>query len=58
MIITFLLYFCVTSEDRSINPYCGDMRYLVINLWRTNRVCETIWTAAEEMHVQKHFLVV
>lgn len=58
VIITFLFYFCMTSEGRSINPYCGDMCNLVIYLWRASRMLDTIWTAAEEIHVQKHFLVV
>lgn len=51
MIITFLLYllyFCITAKGRSINPYCRDIRYLIIYLWRANRVLAAIWTTAEE----------
>lgn len=57
LIINFPLYFCMTSECRSINPYCNDMRYLFIYLWRADRALDTIWTATEETHVQKHFQV-
>lgn len=58
VIITFLLYFCVTSEGRSINPYCRDSHCLVIYFWRASRVLDTMRTAAEEIHVQKHLLMV
>lgn len=58
MIITFLLYFCITAKGRSINPYRRDMRYLVIYLWRANRMLAAIWTTAEETCSKELFLVV
>lgn len=58
VIITLMLYFAVTSEGGSINPYCRDRHCFVIYFWRASRVLDTVRTTAEEIHVQKHLLMV